>query len=208
MHLDFLEFEQPIAELQAKIEALRLVDNDTHVNINEEIILKNLAAFEEKKLEIDIFQIDDGYQKSVGDWLDIQENKFPNGMKHLADKIHEKGTKAGLWLAPLVVEKKSSLFQEKKDWLLKDEKGNFVVAGYKHNDNQLASYNKEFSPFQTAYYKVQGGYPFLDGDYTVFAEVVEGLEIVDLITQIPTSREGATVDRPLQDVKMKIRMLN
>ena len=84
----------------------------------------------------------------------------------------------------------------------------FVVAGYKHNDNQLASYNKEFSPFQTAYYKVQGGYPFLDGDYTVFAEVVEGLEIVDLITQIPTSREGATVDRPLQDVKMKIRMLN
>ena len=84
----------------------------------------------------------------------------------------------------------------------------FVVAGYRHNDQQLAAYNKEFTPFQTAYYKVQGGYPFLDGDYTVFGEVVEGLEIIDLITQIPVGKEGAIKDRPLADVKMKVRMLN
>lgn len=101
-----------------------------YTDINEEIILKNLAAFEEKELEIDIFQIDDGYQKSVGDWLNIQTDKFPKGMKHLADSIHAKGTKAGLWLAPLVVEKKSMIYQEKKHWLLKDEKGKEVAVGY------------------------------------------------------------------------------
>jgi acetyl-CoA carboxylase carboxyl transferase subunit alpha len=37
MNLDFLEFEQPIAELQAKIEALRLVGSDNEINIQEEI---------------------------------------------------------------------------------------------------------------------------------------------------------------------------
>ena len=37
MNLDFLEFEQPIAELQAKLEELRLVGNDNEINIQEEI---------------------------------------------------------------------------------------------------------------------------------------------------------------------------
>ena len=37
MNLNFLEFEQPIAELQAKIEELRLVGNDNEINIQEEI---------------------------------------------------------------------------------------------------------------------------------------------------------------------------
>ncbi|RKZ46117.1 MAG: acetyl-CoA carboxylase carboxyl transferase subunit alpha [Candidatus Parabeggiatoa sp. nov. 3] len=37
MNLDFLEFEQPIAELEAKIEELRCVSNDTEINISEEI---------------------------------------------------------------------------------------------------------------------------------------------------------------------------
>ena len=37
MDLDFLDFEQPIAELQAKIEELRLVGNDNEINIGEEI---------------------------------------------------------------------------------------------------------------------------------------------------------------------------
>ena len=43
MNVNFLEFEQPIAELQAKIEELRLVGDDHEVNIGEEI-----ARLEEK----------------------------------------------------------------------------------------------------------------------------------------------------------------
>ena len=37
MNLDFLDFEQPIAELQAKIEELRLVGSDNEINIQDEI---------------------------------------------------------------------------------------------------------------------------------------------------------------------------
>jgi len=37
MNLNFLEFEQPIAELNAKIEELRHITNDTDINISDEI---------------------------------------------------------------------------------------------------------------------------------------------------------------------------
>ena len=100
-----------------------------YTNISEEIILKNLDAFAEKEAKIDFFQIDDGWQKEVGDWLNVKNN-FPNGMAPIAQKIHRKGYKAGLWLAPFICEKKSLIFQQKKHWLLKDAKGRPVKAGY------------------------------------------------------------------------------
>ncbi len=101
-----------------------------YTNISEQVISSNLKAFQEHRPDIDIFQIDDGYQTRVGDWLSIQTNKFPRGMRALADDIHQAGFKAGLWLAPLVAEAKSELFAKHKDWFIKDEKGKFVSAGY------------------------------------------------------------------------------
>ncbi len=101
-----------------------------YTKINEEVISKNLAAFKENEVPIDIFQIDDGYQTGVGDWLSIDTQKFPKGMDSLASGIHEGGYKAGLWLAPFVCEAKSKLFKEHPEWILKDEKGKPVKAGY------------------------------------------------------------------------------
>lgn len=97
-------------------------------NISEEIILDNLNAFDDYE-DIDMFQIDDGYQTYVGDWLDIDKKKFPNGMKTVAGSIHDKGYKAGLWLAPFVCEKHSRIYREHPEWLLRDEKGEEVVCG-------------------------------------------------------------------------------
>jgi alpha-galactosidase len=97
--------------------------------ISEKIIDDNLSAFAERELPIDFFQIDDGWQTRIGDWLSIQPS-FPNGMKSVADKIHQKGFKAGLWLAPFIVESKSRLFQEKKDWILRGPNGKPLAVGY------------------------------------------------------------------------------
>lgn len=52
-------------------------------------------------------------------------------------------------------------------------------------------------------YKKLGGTPFLDNEYTVFGEVVEGLEVIDAIAAVKT----APGDRPLEDVKMKVEIL-
>jgi Peptidyl-prolyl cis-trans isomerase (rotamase) - cyclophilin family len=57
---------------------------------------------------------------------------------------------------------------------------------------------KTFSPEQVQAYTTIGGAPFLDGDYTVFGEVVSGMEVVDKIA----AQEKDGNDRPLQDIKI------
>ena len=95
-------------------------------NINEEIILRDLKALDNR---FNLFQIDDGYETFVGDWLDVDQKKFPNGLEPIVKEIHTRGYKAGLWLAPFVAETKSKLYQEHQDWLLKDKKGKPLIAG-------------------------------------------------------------------------------
>ena len=56
-----------------------------------------------------------------------------------------------------------------------------------------------FTPEQIKAYTTVGGTPHLDGEYTVFGEVVEGMDIVDKIQQVKTDRS----DRPEEDVKIK-----
>lgn len=56
----------------------------------------------------------------------------------------------------------------------------------------------QFTEEQKKAYSTIGGTPHLDNDYTVFGEVVEGLEVIDKIQQVKTN----TQDRPIEDVKM------
>jgi alpha-galactosidase len=78
-------------------------------------------------LPFDYFQIDDGYQSEIGDWLSINE-KFPHGMKWLAERIHERGLRAGLWVAPFIAGARSRLFQERPDWFVKFSTGHPAIA--------------------------------------------------------------------------------
>lgn len=98
-------------------------------NINENIIIENLNNFKDFNKNIEIFQIDDGYQTYVGDWLDTDLSKFPRGMKCMADAIKTNGYKAGIWLAPFICESNSKIFKEKKHWILKDKNGELVPSG-------------------------------------------------------------------------------
>lgn len=90
--------------------------------IDEKIILRDLNAMDVVKDDVNIFQVDDGYETFVGDWLDPCE-KFPKGMKYIADKIHDKGYMAGIWIAPFSVQIKSRTYKEHPDWVIKNEKG-------------------------------------------------------------------------------------
>ena len=70
----------------------------------------------------DLFQIDDGWEKHVGDWLECDPKKFPYGMKAEADNIHAMGYRAGIWLAPFVCSTSSDIYKFHRDWLLHIER--------------------------------------------------------------------------------------
>ncbi len=53
-------------------------------------------------------------------------------------------------------------------------------------------------------YATTGGAPHLDGQYTVFGKVVEGLDIIDKIAQTPTNNR----DRPLEDIRMHVKVIS
>jgi len=84
----------------------------------------------------------------------------------------------------------------------------FIVQGYKHTDQQLNAMendNYKFPDFNRAYYKAIGGFPSLDMQYTIFGEVIEGLEIIDLICAMPTGKN--VKDRPNTDIKMTVSLI-
>ena len=85
-------------------------------DISEKSILDDLRGCAEVLRPGDLFQIDDGWEPFVGDWLETDAEKFPRGLKPLADEIHARGLKAGLWLAPFVAQKGSKLLKEHPDW--------------------------------------------------------------------------------------------
>ena len=86
-------------------------------NINDKTITEDLEGCAKVLEPGDLFQIDDGWQKAVGDWTE-NPDRFPRGMKASVDDIHSKGFKAGLWLAPFSAQASSALVKEHPGWLL------------------------------------------------------------------------------------------
>ena len=79
----------------------------------------------------------------------------------------------------------------------------YIVQGQVYDDKTLDLYEnrlgKVIGPKQRQAYKTVGGTPHLDGDYTVFGEVTEGLDIVDKIAAVKTGY----MDVPVEPVTIK-----
>lgn len=84
----------------------------------------------------------------------------------------------------------------------------YLVQGKKFTDEQLDAVEKNRLKFkipewQREIYKSLGGSPHLDRNYTVYGEVVKGMDLIDKIAVIETDSNN----RPLADVKMTISVL-
>ncbi len=83
----------------------------------------------------------------------------------------------------------------------------YIVQGKKYTKQELATLaartGNSWTEEQLKTYEEVGGTPFLDMNYTVFGEVVSGIEVVDKIATLP--KDGN--DRPTNDVRMRISVI-
>lgn len=76
------------------------------------------------ELGVELFVLDDGWfgernsdDRSLGDWV-VNQEKLPNGIAGLADKVHELGMKFGLWFEPEMISRYSQLFEKHPEWAI------------------------------------------------------------------------------------------
>lgn len=83
----------------------------------------------------------------------------------------------------------------------------YIVQGKKALESDLRIYEtrmkKKFTPEQIKVYTTIGGTYHLDGGYTVFGEVIEGMDVIDKIAVVTTNN----MDRPLKDIKITVKVI-
>jgi peptidyl-prolyl cis-trans isomerase B (cyclophilin B) len=83
----------------------------------------------------------------------------------------------------------------------------YIVEGKTYTDAELNKIEEHFNikipAAHREVYRTIGGSPFLDMGYTVFGQVIYGLDVIDKIASAATDEN----DRPLKDIKMKITLL-
>lgn len=89
----------------------------------------------------------------------------------------------------------------------------YIVQGRTFTDHELDSIEvtrlegRKLPPHRRNYYKTIGGTPQLDSNYTVYGEVVKGMDVVDRIASTFTSK-GPDKDRPVQDMRiLSVRLI-
>jgi peptidyl-prolyl cis-trans isomerase B (cyclophilin B) len=113
-----------------------------------------------------------------------------------SNHFHKKGALAAARMADQVNPKKESSGSQF-----------YIVQGQVWNETQLNMfenrYGKVFSATQRQAYQTLGGSPHLDGDYTVFGEVTDGLDVVDKIAAVKTGYMDVPVE-PVTIISMEI----
>ena len=83
----------------------------------------------------------------------------------------------------------------------------YIVQGKIMTESELLAIGKRngitYTPEQIKEYETNGGTPFLDMNYTVFGEVIEGFDVIDKIAAVKKGR----ADRPVEDIKMTMKIV-
>ncbi|MFF5518294.1 glycoside hydrolase family 36 protein [Streptomyces coeruleorubidus] len=149
--------------------------------VTEDDIHENLRAMDTLDLPVDVVQIDDGYQRALGDWLTLS-GRF-RSRAGIADKIRSRGRRAGIWTAPFLVDPASELAAEHPDWLVRDTAGGFAHAGrnWGHDLRVLDTTHPDAAAYLTEVFSTlrAEGYDYFKVDF-LYAGALDGVRHADV----------------------------
>lgn len=88
-----------------------------YTRVGMDDLRRNLRLAKRAGVDWTYFVLDDGYQRQLGDWLDTNE-KFSEGLGAVAEEIRDQGFLPGIWLAPFVAGRASSIYREHRNWFV------------------------------------------------------------------------------------------
>ncbi|MCX7653370.1 MAG: alpha-galactosidase [Fervidobacterium sp.] len=147
-----------------------------------------------KDYNYDVFQIDDAWEKDIGDW---EVNDKFESLEIISTKIREYGYTPGIWLAPFSVAETSKLYNQHPDWVVKDCDGNPVVAYENWNKKiyALDTTNPDVAEWLSKlFYKLKKlGFDYFKIDF-LFAGAIQGKRYKD-VTPVEAYRMGMSIIR-------------
>jgi alpha-galactosidase len=161
------------------------------LQVTQADIAENLEAIGELGLDVDVVQIDDGYEAEIGDWLRLSD-RFPS-LRAVVDDIRRAGRRAGIWVAPFMVGERSVLAREHPDW---------VVGGANPGrgwEQQLAALDITHPGAEAYLREVFGTFRDLGIDYYkidfIYAGAMDGRRADPGVTGVAAYRHGLEVIR-------------
>jgi alpha-galactosidase len=160
--------------------------------VTQDDIEENLRAIDDLGLDIDVVQIDDGYQAEIGDWL-LLSDRFAS-LEDIVGRIRGAGRRAGIWVAPFLVGERSVLAREHPDWLVGD-----AEPGTGWGDQRLSSLDVTHPGAEAYLREVFGTFRELGVDYFkidfIYAGAMEGRRASPGMTGVAAYRRGLEVIR-------------
>lgn len=93
------------------------------INEGETLANADWQAAHLKALGYNFFQVDEGYQYARGEYETPNASQFPHGMRVVGDHLVADGLVFGVWTAPFQVTSRSWVYEHRKDWLVRNAKG-------------------------------------------------------------------------------------
>jgi alpha-galactosidase len=159
-------------------------------------VLENLdiAARDRKSFPFDVFQVDDGYETDIGDWMSPKPG-YPD-LGGLAQAIKRRKFKAGIWTAPFSAAGTSELFAKHPDWMVQEDgRPKLCYRGWGKPIYALDTTHPEAKAWlQETFTKLRkAGFTYLKIDF-LFAAAMPGARR-KRVTPVQAYREGLGVVR-------------